>query len=662
MAEDEKDEKIPSKIDLGDILPLIEKMKKIIDLYEKNKILYDVIRKIPEEHITLKNVVKEIICDDEKLITKREFNDIWKKTHKKVKISIKTKKKLDESELIEDIKYDENIIRITNNGIYFIKPYEKDGIKYEEISLMLDGKLEILYKTKDKNKETLFTYKFDNEIYHTKSLKKILLLLSTNIYKGQFGKDIIMRYFNVKKKIIPKRKPEFILGFNNGWKLPQLEDEEEYTLILYTDIDDKIYEASKKIIRVYDEEEKNKIKELMSNFIKITQIKDVKLAIIIGWSLAAPFRLTFIKHLNVFPMLCLVGSRNTGKSYINEFFSVKFYKILDNSLTPYHLSSTSRTEDYLSSSTFPLNFQEVDYINREVIPILKEHCTGTSNFERKSSATEIFSKPKVAPICIDANKEIKSLSDHAMNTKIINLNFTEEEKIIRDIEWIKIKNELKHEKLFSFIYDITKKWKDENILKELTKIEEHFKDDIEHMDKFYPRLSQTFQIIMFGILLFETTFKIKLKRREIVEELIKSRQYLSSHLLDKFIYFCTRAKYHDEEKFSHVKYINHKLHQNKKLDYDFTQENLKDFNDYLKSFSYYPFNLKELGGLLNDALSSKDKYKLKYTITTRGDKSIGLIIIKNEFLPDKLYEKDEKEEDLSKDDIYIDAEPDELDF
>lgn len=80
------------------------------------------------------------------------------------------------------------------------------------------------------------------------SMERILETLRPYIYKGNNGRDIIKRYFNVSSKEIPIAKPEYILGFNNGWKLPQLEGENGYSIIVYANYQKDVYNKAKKLL------------------------------------------------------------------------------------------------------------------------------------------------------------------------------------------------------------------------------------------------------------------------------------------------------------------------------------------------------------------------------------------------------------------------------
>jgi len=96
------------------------------------------------------------------------------------------------------------------------------------------------------------------------------------------------------------------------------------------------------------------------------------------------------------------------------------------------------------------------------------------------------------------------------------------------------------------------------------------------------------------------------------------------------------------------RYINHKLEMNPgHSHYDFTQELKGDFNTLLKIHGMKERSLQGLAGELREAMSLEDKKDnlVKYIVTTRKGRSVGIIIIKNRFLPsDTSFEEDTKEE------------------
>ena len=71
----------------------------------------------------------------------------------------------------------------------------------------------------------------------------------------------------------------------------------------------------------------------------------------------------------------------TGKNTLESTFITDFYKIYDKMLSPNVLESDSRLEDHLTESTFPHVITENHKVkNINVLPILKDHATGTVSY------------------------------------------------------------------------------------------------------------------------------------------------------------------------------------------------------------------------------------------------------------------------------------------
>ncbi len=561
---------------------------------------------------------------------------------------------------IDTIPYDGNSIIITDKKIYHLKKIEIGGILSESITEILNGKLEMLYKVYDeKNDKMLFTFKYNNRFHYTQSKKEILSILNYDIYKGGFGLDIMKKVINSADDIFEPRTAKLAIGFDNGCVLPITEEEKGWAILLTNHYQIMAYKNAKKIYAKYTKPQKLKIRKWMKKFIKLTKMKPINLAIIIGWSMAAPFRKAFIKILKIFPQLNLIGERETGKSAILDFFTTLFYKIYDKPFSSGDFSSPSRITGIITSSTFPAHFEEVKKVNEYTISILKEMATNDFYRDRmKKDGVHIAQSSLMsAPLGIDTNEIIKEFVDLAYNSKSINLFFNTSDILSLDPKWLEAERILEKIKLFSLIYDIIKDWTNNDVEKQLESIKEEYKDEIKLLGS-YPRLIQIFQIIMFGIKLFEKAFDIILEKDNITNKLMSSRENLTKTILQIFYYYCRRARDYEEEiiysekeiiikkkegkeeeetkttRVSRIKdkrYINHKLIMNKKGDYYFTQENKGDFNILLKLNGEGKRSLQGLAGELREALPAKDKHWIEHTYRTI-DKSRAVIFIKREFL------------------------------
>ena len=380
------------------------------------------------------------------------------------------------------------------------------------------------------------------------------------------------------------------------------------------------------MVELYSDEKKIDIKKKLKRFIEITQINKTKMAIIIGWSMASVFKLPILDHLHLFPGLLCIGDKQSGKTYGCKFYVVDFFKAWKNYLSGGAIKTVSRCEDILSTSTFPIHVDELEYVKYDIIEILKSTLTGIHDYIRKINVIEIISKPEVSPFCITTNSAPKPFLDPALNSKILLLNFTAKEMITTNKEWLKLYNELKNVKLFSFLYDFTKDWSNKDVYDILSVIEEKSKV---FMDK--SRLRLKYVVVLFGLWLFANMFDIKLFDDLDIRLFEYSERIISESLLENFVGFCLRAIDYDDGSTSesgyHVrgdnpKYLTEKLDANSRGDYIFTQGNLRDFNDFMNNEHY---SMRNLGNLLNDGL--KDKELIKYGVYSIGGKSSHTIKI-----------------------------------
>ncbi len=578
--------------------------------------------------------------------------------------------------VLQTIEFNACLIKVCRNDVIRTEfKVSSKGNAYEVDTLILDGNLDILFKTTDISQDDLFTFTFKNKIYRTLPIEIVLKKIQDQIYLGSTGRDIIKRIFNYVGDQLEenKYKDEYILGFNNGWKLPQNEKQGKFLLVIYTDYQNITYENAIDILKNYTIEEKEDITNNFKDFLERTQVNPLKQAVIIGWAMASPFRLSLINELDIFPILYLYGIRHSGKSQLEKFYITDFFNIYERSLSPNTLESPARFEDHLSESTFAHNIQEIDKVNNTyAIPLIKDHATFSTHYERKKNARELdFRKQKTAGLCLDSNVLIEKLKDFAANSKVLLLEFSEEDKVNVDDKWKQLFKKLTKEKLFSFIYEYTKDWRNKDIFHKLKEIKNNIKRTIgehryERIDINNPRLLNIYQIILFGLELFEQSFNIDLEdilefnKDDILEELLISRQVIPSDLRDKFIHFCLVAKsfdegYTDEETKRYIrgtnpKFLTNKLRTYKKVNYVFTQDNLRDFNEYLGNKESY--NLKSLSELLFDSLMELEKNNniLEYTRPYIKGKQVRALLIDKNWLDGEInYEQYEDNKEIDPD-------------
>ncbi len=600
-----------------------QELKKWLECIDENITTVELtalINRINIDDLVCKNNAREFLIKKINF-PKKEFDKIWKKIKnpKSGNIEVPSIKGT-------AIRFNRGEIIITNKQIHLsILKKDENGKEYASSEeLILDGSIKFDKKTFDykTNNSELFSFWFNDYYYPTMPMSRILDTLRPYTYKGNNGMDIIKRYFNVESKDMLTVKAEYVLGFNNGWKLPQLEGEKGYAIIVYTDYQKDAYNKAKTIIKEYSEKKKTEIIEKFTKLIEITQNRE-NLVILLAWSLSAPFRLPILEYCDIFPHLFNIGNRLSGKNTLESTFITDFYKIYDKMLSPNVLESDSRLEDHLTESTFPHVITEIHKVkNINVLPLLKDHATGTSDFERKKNAFELaVRKPKVAGLSFDSNNPLDFLKDSAMNTKVIVNNF--KKQVTVDPIWKNLNRELKKEKLFSFIYDYTKNWTNKDVHslleRQLDKIENEFGlEKVQRLERENPRLISIYQILMFGLELLKNVFGIEIDEgiETILNPIKIGRQLVSMELKDKLFAFCKKAKDFDEgyldingyfRKGDNPKHLQFPLKLDKnERNYCFTQDNLRDFNEYSKK-AYY---LKELNDLIADALEDKENIQL----------------------------------------------------
>lgn len=609
----------------------------------------------------------------------KEINDIFKQyqddkfAKEEKQLLIKEKKlkeekedeKEDDEDVFERISLDNFDIEVRKDGIFKIEwKKTSKGDVYPFPTKVLNGKFELDFKVFDTFLNIKrFSFRLDNIQYNTLTIMEAITILEADIYGGTHGKDIIKEVFNYSYLLdtVPQKKAEYLIGFNKGWKLPHLEKEGGYAIIQYTDIDKIVYKHAKKSVKSYTKKEKQVIVEKLKLFITTTQTNNYKLILIIAWSMSAIFRVPIMKFFKIFPHLYNYGERNAGKGSLEEFWIIHFYNFYKKLLPSKTIDSPSRLEDHLASSTAPIVITEIDGYNiKKTISIIKEHATDITDFERKKDAKRLeYRKTKTAGLCLDSNRIVNALTDPATNTKMITNEFTKKDIPKIDFKWKKLFRELKKEKLFSFVYDATKDWDNKITFSIFNKIIEETKGKIknyEEIERISPRILSTFQICLFGLHVWNLSFGFHLEQllkidfNQFLESLILGRKVIPRNLIDQFYRFCLTAinfkeDYEDEYttaagttylntiKGNNPKYLTCLLKEHKnKFHYAFTQDNLRDFNEYARDFGKSNYNLQGLANKLEDGLDDKEDiiYSRCYAFSTK--KQDRVILINKEWL------------------------------
>jgi len=560
-----------------------------------------------------------------------------------------------------------SIIELSDNEINLVEISESGRGVPQRIPIAKFD-LKFMWVTKDRKMDNIERYVFESggDIKYNFTIGEFLRKFDDKIFKGSFGRDVIKFLFLNAISMMEKRTPSYILGFDNGWYLPLDEANSKYSIIIYTDEQRNVLNNCRSMYKSYNQKEKDEIKEDMKKFIKITRVPSGHLAIIIAYSIIAPFKLFFMKKYNLFPSLIMEGAKHTGKTTLLDFYGNHFYGHYPEHMSGQTAKSIARLEDTISASTFPRVIDELNKVSFEIVDVIKEMATSVSDYKRKTSAVSQFSKPKITPLIITSNDIGSYFKDSANSSRaiIIDLDIS----ISRDDRWIKLRDKLRNMKLFSLVYDYTKDWTDKDVANLATEAigrdikpdekkktwktigktpEEIISSRNPKLEQDYPRIMEIFKIILAGVHLFEKVFSVKLDTSDILPLLVGSRRSILEDLVDKFYGFCDSAKDFDPlnpESRSH-RYLTNLLETRmlgregeKEKTYIFTQDNLHDFNTYNQYLDGRKYSLRELGGLIQDAIEEKDL--VKYTNIFYNGKNTKVIRIKMDFISGKFSRKE----------------------
>lgn len=572
----------------------------------------------------------EYVCDLLH-IPKKEIDDLFNGFMKKLQKLLTSLPLESESEKGDIIIIDFHIkdILLTDNGI-FLRTYTEKNYRDNLVGYL---NFEFLFKTRDIRKDNMELYSFivnNEERNMNLSVPMIIKKLERYIYQGQTGKDVIKHIFNKLHTEMEYRKPKYILGFDNGWVLPMNENKEKYTIINYTQFQKECYENAKDMYRNYKLKEKREIRKILSEFIERTQMPMTKQSNIIGWSISSLFRSQFIKYFHYFPIDCESGAINTGKTTLMDFYAIQFYKIHKKHYSSSTFNSTARAEDYMATAGFPLLIDEAHNLNEKILELFKESTTGGSDYIRKENVLEALIKPKVASIGLTCNEVPEVLIEKPMTSKMINIDHKENEKIIRDAIWLKLQKDLLKERLFSLIYDKTKKWNDNTVIDLIKRIEREVNKKFDSLfSKGEDRIRKTLIILLFGMRLFKICFGIDLESEiyKILNLLKLGKISMTLPIFEQFLEFCSIASDFDAEG-KNPKYLTAPIQLNINNDWYFTNKNLRDFNEFAKA--KYNYKLKTLWNLLQLALKPEFKKYIQYDVRKINKIPMKIIIIKKQ--------------------------------
>jgi len=559
------------------------------------------------------------------------------------------------------------IIPYDNNMIHIFEDYmELSSVRRKKtyIEKFLDCSLSLIRKCFYK-KEERFSYEMNGKEYHTSSILEIIERADPYLRKGQKGKDCLKEVISHYSKQMELTKSREFLGFDNGWVLPQTEKEKKESIIVITDYQQEAYDRAKLMIKEYSSEEKKEIKKKLQKFIQCTQCESINKALLIGWSLASPFRIFFIEKYDLFPILYNYGPPNTGRSSLEDFWIIDFYHIYDSHLPPN--TSVARLEDHLSKSSFPHSLQDLKeenlFNNRELLGMLLDYSTSLGLFERKKGGKKIdFIKYKIAGLNLDSNDILSAFTSPNINERLIFAQYTKKTQL--DLEWIKLREELKKYKLFSLVYEYTKDWTNNTVKERYEKILSRFTSEFKTNSS---RLLKSAAILRFGLDLFSDVFGIQSKFTDqmLIDEIIKGSSKMTEGIVDQFREFCSVALNYNEttqtiektsggflypqiNKGENPRYLNHKLRKDtEEKFYIYTTNNHEDYKHRYGE----KCGMKALSEKILKGLSEKESPYIEYLIcrpfyeNNIKCKPMGVIKIDPKFLSDS-DEIDGKDMDL----------------
>jgi CHC2-type zinc finger protein len=620
-------------------------------------------------HLNLFELIKEILSTDNRImVSKTTINRIHTEVIRKLNEQMAQQESNDDLEDLRArfpnnlyLEYDDDIIELSNLGIQLIHSVYDIEARSFDAETISNWYYKFLFKTKDiySDNQLLYSIKLvmhdpdnlningENSFYLlNKSYNDLIRKTNPFLKKTSTGKDVFTTILDYFVNKLQYKEPKYIIGWDNGWILPIKEEDDKYGIITFTDIQKLAYNRMKGFIKDYNIKEKEKIRNDLKEFILITQMDVVKLCMIISWSIAVAFKTYLIRKY--------------------QFFAIHFYRVHDGCKAGDTLSTKPKLEDYLASGTFPIMGDEYENPHPSIVPVLKETATAITNWEKKKDYSEVVSKPKVASFLMTGNKVPSVFIEQANNTKLILLQFSNEEVVVDDERWMELWGKLKEHNLFSFMYDYTKEWTNMDLDSFVIPINTEAWDS--ELDKKYPRLKKSYRIMKFGLKMFKEAFDIDLEtiaiqklliehneknniklaelpkgktfRDQILGLLIRSRRILGSAVYDDFISFCIEALNYSPEAKS-KNWLSKgmgslSITKGKHVGeyYTFDSINLRDF----KQFTGEKRNMSELGNILEQTIEDNEIFCHNARIENDGAyRRKRVILIRKRFL--EIYDK-----------------------
>jgi hypothetical protein len=188
--------------------------------------------------------------------------------------------------------------------------------------------------------------------------------------------------------------------------------------------------------------------------------------ILLANSMIGPFFDALMDYTDLRPYLILIADNSTGKTQITKVLTLKIWGNFEDVIAPNNIeNSPSRMDDYQSTSTFGIVYDDVGSLHLSVLAKWKSNATSRNRNQKKNIDHElVIDDEMVAWIILTSNEIPQTLNDaHFLSRGLavpINTQPTEEQKK----EFKSVYNKIPNGYLGKFIVEMTKDWTVDNVL------------------------------------------------------------------------------------------------------------------------------------------------------------------------------------------------------
>lgn len=448
-------------------------------------------------------------------LTSAQFQKLWRQAHPRAECET-----IECDESLSPILFQYNLnedkfVRMRADGIYITSTKtEESGDRYikEEHTFVWQefkvvGRYLVTFGSEDENlaldpsfhQEWHYNICLDGLSYYDLTEVLVKATLQTK-FTGSSGRDYITGVLNLAltdTHFSPDITAQYrtVMGFTHkGWCLP-----DQYFFPLHDEISQRMYFSLKRVLaRPFDKEG---IKKRMVDLYSHTGIehKDVLFA----WAMYAPFSMALRDYYNLMVMCAMAGHGDRGKSPMAYLMSGKLYGHVESNIGDATLQSYSQCQSWMSSSTFPIVFDDCENLPLNVGHEIKSYTCGKEYMRKKGGGpTKQFYtvyKQYCANICMTFNKDPLAFADPFFRERSLYVFIT---KLTTDPLWRQCYNALQDGEMLQLLYDYTKSWK----MTELIALMDSF--DTEGLET--PRNKTILRFMKFGAYLFKQLVGIDL--------------------------------------------------------------------------------------------------------------------------------------------------------